>query len=132
MKKIPLYYYIAFNNPDGAKAVIESFGYEIYGVKDRNDLAICVKQLIEQKGEEGVVALAKVHPDRELILETADTKTLGADGFNSEQVIPAAVVTQPVIQSPAPTTTTHDYTPILIAGMFLFGLVVTAAIIVKK
>lgn len=129
MNQIPLYYYIAFNNPDGAKSVIESFGYEVYNVKNRSDLAQCVKQLVQERGEDAITALAKVHPDRDLILQSQDSvKTLSADGdpvkLLDAPVVPAA--TQPIIKS------SNDYTPVLLAGMFLSAIIVTAAIIVKK
>ena len=130
MNKIPLYYYIAFNNPDGAKSVIESFGYEIYNVRDRNDLAQCVKQLIQERGEDALAALAKVHPDRDLILSEADTpKALSANG--DTKLLDAPAATPALAQQPS-TNHTSDYTPVLLAGMFLSALVITAAIIVKK
>lgn len=130
MKQIPLYYYIAFNNPDGAKAAIESFGYQVLNVKDRTDLAECVKQLIQFKGNQALDALAKVHPDRDLIMDSVETKTVGADGSQQAASLqPAASFSDQLAminQRPV------DHTPILIAGMFLSALVITAAIIVKK
>lgn len=127
MKQIPLYFYIAFNNPDGAKSVIESFGYELHNVENRNDLAQCVKQLVQLRGEEAITALSKVHPDRDLILASQDNvKTLSADGAGEMKLLEAPAASQPIIKSP------NDYTPVLLAGMFLSAIVVTAAIIVKK
>lgn len=134
MKKIPLSSYIAWNNPAGAKSAIESFGYDVLNVRNQNDLADCVRQFINQNGEAAIAALAKVHPDRDLILDHAESSSLlGADGFREPETKSnqlAATNDQPAI------TTTEkkqsDHTPIIIAGMFFSAMLLAAAIIEKK
>lgn len=130
MKRIPLSSYIAWNNPAGAKAVIESFGYQVHNVRGQDDLSQCVNQFVNREGEKGLRALAKVHPDRDLILETE--KLMGADGFSEEATVKTPVTIIPEQAQPATTKTQTDYTPIIIASMFFTALFTTAAIFIKK
>lgn len=61
--------YIAASDPQGAMNVINNFGYNVGGVNSTEDLADMLYELVNQEGEEAVVALAKIHPDREVIVE---------------------------------------------------------------
>lgn len=134
MKKIPLSSYIAWNNPAGAKSAIESFGYQVLNVRNQSDLAECVRQFMNEKGEQALVALAKVHPDRDLILDNQKPESatfLGAHGFSEAEVV---TKTETATVQPATTIqkTQTDYTPMIIAGMFFSAMLLTAAIIIKK
>ena len=61
-----IYEYIARNNPTGAKRVIESFGYVVTQPKKMGDN---LRMLVAQEGEPALREIAKLHPDRDLILE---------------------------------------------------------------
>lgn len=60
-----LYTRVAAANPNGAKSVIKSYGYEIR----TNNLAQALKQLVAAEGEPALRSIVDIHPDKELILE---------------------------------------------------------------
>lgn len=57
---------IATRNPQGAVAVISSFGYEI---TDRSNLGQSLNELIAQEGEPALRKVMEIHPDKDVILE---------------------------------------------------------------
>ena len=57
---------IATRNPQGAVAVISSFGYEI---TDRSNLGQSLNELIAQEGEPALRKVMEIHPDKDIILE---------------------------------------------------------------
>jgi len=88
MKRIPLYVYVAHNNPQGAASVINHF--KLMPPKDGYDLIRGLRHVMITEGEEGFRQIAKVHPDRNLILDAeeqevvvVDEKKSGCDGNTS-------------------------------------------------
>lgn len=67
IQKIPLYQYVAYNNPSGAANIIAKFN--LGKPENYNDLARGLKHIMATKGEEGFIEIAKQHPDRKLILD---------------------------------------------------------------
>ena len=61
-----IYEYIARSNPRGARMVIQEFGYRITDNKKMGDN---LRMLVAQEGEPALREIAKLHPDRDLILE---------------------------------------------------------------
>lgn len=57
---------IANRNPSGAKAVINSFNYEI---TDSRDLAKSLDQLVYKEGIPALKQIMAIHPDKDIILE---------------------------------------------------------------
>jgi hypothetical protein len=57
---------IAKRNPQGAVAVISSFGYEIV---DRSNLGQSLNELVAQEGEPALRKVMDIHPDKDVILE---------------------------------------------------------------
>jgi hypothetical protein len=74
MKRIPLYHYVAQNNPSGGARVIEHFN--LRPPRGKEDIARGLRYVMINFGEEGFRAIAKEHPDRELILDSAEVVTL--------------------------------------------------------
>lgn len=70
MNKIPLFVYVAQNNPRGAKEVLRKFG--LPNPEKPSDLMRGLRYIMATKGEDGFIEIAKVHPDRHLILDTQD------------------------------------------------------------
>ena len=70
MKRIPLYIYVAQNNPHGAASVIRKFG--LPEPQKPSDLMRGLRYIMAARGEEGFVEIAKVHPDRKLILDVEE------------------------------------------------------------
>jgi len=70
MKRIPLYQYVAINNPSGGGDVIEHF--DLPRPKTREGIARGLRHVMINFKEEGLKEIAKVHPDRSLILDTQD------------------------------------------------------------
>lgn len=77
-----LYGYIANNNPSMAKALCHKYGYKISGVQSKDDLGVCLEQLVAKEGEPALKDIVQNHPDRDLIIELneKETKQLGHDG----------------------------------------------------
>jgi len=61
-----MYDYIAQSNPRGAKALIESFGYRVTNPKTMGQN---LRMLVAQEGESALIAVAQMHPDKDLIIE---------------------------------------------------------------
>ena len=61
-----IYEYIARSNPQGARMVIQQFGYRI---TDKRKMGDNLRMLVAQEGEPALREIAKLHPDRDLILE---------------------------------------------------------------
>lgn len=62
------YQYIASSSPRGSRQVIRNFGYQISDTSE-SALAPNLKLLVKNEGKPALEALAKIHPDKELILE---------------------------------------------------------------
>lgn len=66
-----IYEYIARSNPQGARMVIQEFGYRITDNKRMGDN---LRMLVAQEGEPALREIAKLHPDKDLILEVFNEK----------------------------------------------------------
>ena len=66
-----IYEYIARSNPQGARMVIQEFGYRITDNKKMGDN---LRMLVAQEGEPALREIAKLHPDKDLILEVFNEK----------------------------------------------------------
>jgi hypothetical protein len=75
IKGVDIYQYIAETRPQQAAAVINQFGFELQGVNNPDDLANCLENLVAEDGEPALLALAQIHPDRELIIESLNKPT---------------------------------------------------------
>lgn len=73
LKHIPVNYdifeYVAANNPVGARAIINKYGYTAVGVETAADLGEMLKQSIMEVGMPGFKDVLAIHPDRELLME---------------------------------------------------------------
>ena len=61
-----VYDYIAKNNPQGAKSFCESYGYR---VTNPRSMSQNLKTLVNNEGEDALLSLMDMHPDKEFILE---------------------------------------------------------------
>ena len=79
-----MYEYVAMSNPREAKSLIESFGYR---VTNPRTMGSNLRMLVAQEGEDALKAIAKMHPDKELILEACGMNKqesfMGVDGLMS-------------------------------------------------
>jgi hypothetical protein len=60
-----LYQRVALANPQGARNVIKSYGYEIR----TNNLPNALRMLVSAEGEPALRSIVDIHPDKDLILE---------------------------------------------------------------
>jgi hypothetical protein len=67
-----IYTYVANSNPSMAKAICHKYGYKISGVQSKDDLGVCLEQLVAKEGESALVDIVNNHPDRDLIVEITD------------------------------------------------------------
>lgn len=67
-----IYTYVANSNPSMAKAICHKYGYKISGVQNKDDLGVCLEQLVAKEGEIALVDIVNNHPDKDLILEITD------------------------------------------------------------
>lgn len=68
MRKIPLYAYVASNNPHGAAEVIRQFG--LMPPQNQEDVFRGLRHVQSTFGREGLMEIAKAHPDKDLIIAT--------------------------------------------------------------
>lgn len=71
MKKITLYEYYAYNCPADAYNVISSDG-NYPRPQSAQELESQLKDYVNKNGEKGLLALAKIHPDSELVKAVCD------------------------------------------------------------
>lgn len=67
-----IYTYVANSNPSMAKAICHKYGYKISGVQNKDDLGVCLEQLVAKEGEIALIDIVNNHPDKDLILEITD------------------------------------------------------------
>lgn len=72
MEKIPLFIYVAHNNPNGAVKVMNHFG--LMPPKEETDLVRGLREVMMVYGEEGFMEIAKHHPDRNLIIDAEEIR----------------------------------------------------------
>ncbi len=68
MKKIPLSYYVAYNNPRKCQELLARFGKR--PARNMDDLCRKMDALMVQHREEALNEIAAIHPDKGLILAT--------------------------------------------------------------
>ena len=64
-----LYTYIASSNPYQAKALLYKYGYSTEGVRNDEDLGVCLKKLVAYEGVNAFNDVLSSHPDKEVIIE---------------------------------------------------------------
>lgn len=74
MKKISIYEYYAYNCPADAYGVISKDG-NYPRPQSAQELESQLKDYVNKNGEKGLLALAKVHPDSELVKMVCDCQT---------------------------------------------------------
>jgi hypothetical protein len=68
-----IYEYVADANPNETRSLIQEYGYRTFGglpleqVTDSADLAEGLKQLVNSKGENALMDIADIHPDKDLL-----------------------------------------------------------------
>lgn len=81
MNKIPIWYYVARNNPEGAKIILDA-----WNVKPKSNafshLAESLRQLYTQNKEAVLMDLANLHPDKELVVAVAGMQEAPAEPEN--------------------------------------------------
>ena len=124
MKQITIYEYIATNVPSDAHFVINKYGGGYSRAKNVKELEAQLKDFVKKNGKQGLLALAEIHPDKELV-SLVDTKS----NFNDSEQLPQfsnatgdSVITQKDNEQ-------LSYSKILILGGFLL---LGMAIITKK
>jgi len=73
MNKIPICHYVAYNNPEGAKKILEVWGVPVKGT-NKKGLAQSLQGLLKQEGEPVLMDLANLHPDKDLIMQVEAIK----------------------------------------------------------
>lgn len=61
-----MYEYVAINNPQGALALLNSYGLRI---RDQRNLGASLRKLVAQEGEPALRKIAELHPDKELLMD---------------------------------------------------------------
>ena len=61
-----MYEYVAYNNPQGALALLNSYGLRI---RDQRNLGASLRKLVAQEGEPALRKIAELHPDKELLMD---------------------------------------------------------------
>jgi len=84
MRKVTIYDYLATNVPSDAFEVI-SEGSNMPKPKNSHELSAQIKRYITKNGETGLLRLAEIHPDRELIeaISVQSNKETKTDNFSN-------------------------------------------------
>lgn len=125
-----IYEYIAQSDPMGSKRLIESFGYRVTNPKT---MGANLRMLVAQEGEDALKEIAKMHPDKELILEVCNEGQkkdtyFGADG-GLQTIINGQNSANKMAQDSNDTTKLAYQTN---AMMIVVALLVSVAVIVHK
>jgi hypothetical protein len=70
-----VYNYVAESNPNAARKIIDSFGYEVVNTRD---LGQSLNELVAQEGEPALQKVMEAHPDKDIILELFSNTTPSA------------------------------------------------------
>jgi hypothetical protein len=70
-KKITIYQYIASSVPNDAYALLNKYG-KYNRAKDERELVAQLKEFVRENGSMGLMALAQIHPDKDLILQSME------------------------------------------------------------
>jgi hypothetical protein len=127
MKKITIYEYIANNVPSDAHFVINKYGGNYTRARNVKELEAQLKDFVKKNGKQGLLALAEIHPDKELV--SLVDKDSQKSNFNDSDQLPQfanATGTSVITKTDKEELT---YSKILILGGFLL---LGIAIITKK
>ncbi len=84
MKKISFYEYISTNVPSDAHFVINKFG-SYRRARNPQELEFQLKNFVKNYGQNGLDALAEIHPDKKLLeLNCESCKNTSHSNFNSK------------------------------------------------
>jgi hypothetical protein len=70
-KKITIYQYIASSVPNDAYVLLNKYG-KYNRAKDERELVAQLKEFVRENGSMGLMALAQIHPDKDLILQSVE------------------------------------------------------------
>jgi len=70
-KKITIYQYIASSVPNDAYVLLNKYG-KYNRAKDERELVAQLKEFVRENGSMGLMALAQIHPDKDLILQSME------------------------------------------------------------
>jgi hypothetical protein len=127
------------NDPVAARKaiqVMEDFGYNVQA-RSEAEMVFNLKAFVRTEnrsgnGEKAIKALAMVHPDRELILSTANVSH-GFDGFpgyENPRAMPTPATT--AAASPSPLPAPSDHTALLLTIFMASALFLSVAIVSKS
>lgn len=127
-KRITIYDYIASSVPNDAHLLLNK--YDKYSrARDVDELSAQLKQFVRKNGEMGLMAIAQIHPDRELLLEAIkETQKESKDNFVNAN---GGAETQNTATSKISDTTkeTINMSKMMIYGSFLL---IGLALVIKK
>ena len=127
--KAIFYQYLANVSPEDSMQVMKNFGYTVRA-RSTGDIAQALRAFANKEGEDGLNALAKIHPDRELIL--GSVRGLNFTGDTDPGYQATSLVDKPTALAQQPTADSHinHISQIVIAG--LFGLALVSVVIIAK
>lgn len=126
--QITLYEYLAYSSPQQKQAVIdaiEGFGY-ITQLRNEEDLIDCMAQFVDREGQKGLMALAHVHPDRQLILDSE--KSLGFDSESGWAKEPGKETITSLPAKKADTDPHNNHTLVTFCILGAIGIIAVMAI----
>ena len=127
MKTITIYEYIATNVPNDASILINQFGGSYRKARDVKELESQLKHFVKTNGSKGLMALANIHPDKELIQQTLEENAGGA----IKEKLPFSNATGDAGNNNIPNLTQES---INLSRMMIYGsfLLIGLALVMKK
>lgn len=86
MAKIPICKYVAYNNPEGAKRILEAWGVPVES-GSQNELARKLSSLLASQGEGVLQDIGNMHPDKDLVLTVEAIKQDKGSMNSTSQVV---------------------------------------------
>lgn len=125
-KRITIYDYIASSVPNDAYVMMSKYG-TISKAKDEKELVEQLKEFVRKNGSMGLMALAQIHPDKELIEQLIAENRVEESKYSN-----ASGSTTPT-QNPTKITDDQKET-INLSKMMIYGsfLLIGLALVIKK
>ena len=79
-----LYNYVAANNPNASKSILDKFGYDASSVDTVEVLGAGLATMVKENGEDALKAILSIHPDKEVLTEEFTQPAAAAPTSNSK------------------------------------------------
>lgn len=128
-QKLDLYTYVSINNPIGTKELAEKEGYK-FVPKNAMQGAMILSDIAYNDKEQGLMKIAMIHPDRELILKSANNTNKNMSDAQANFLNAESSVNQTVDNKKGISEKTMNL--LIISGSVILGITLITIIATSK